>query len=97
MISFRMFEFLKSCYMFLLKNSIGIFIDKKMPLKLLLEKSKPPKQGLINGAVRFQRAPFDCLKSSPICGQDEPGVAIIINPALTCRGIGQQKLVLPNF
>ena len=54
--------------MFLLKNSIGIFIDTKMPLKLLLEKSKPPKQGLINGAVRFQRAPFDCLKSSPICG-----------------------------
>ena len=64
----NMFEFLKSCYMFLLKNSIGIFIDTKMPLKLLLEKSKPPKQGLINGAVRFQRAPFDCLKSSPICG-----------------------------
>ena len=60
------FEFLKICYMFFLRNSISI--DTKMPLKLLLEKSKPPKQGLINGAVRFQRAPFDCLKSSPICG-----------------------------
>ena len=48
------FEFLKSCYMFFLRNSISI--DTKMPLKLLLEKSKPPKQGLMDGAAKISKS-----------------------------------------